>query len=132
MIRMQTIPIELISRKGYRRLRAMTYGDGGLMQYYIDSAYSKDKTRLRYRRREVAYVLYVDGKIVGWRLLLQCRNCSICIWRNVIHIFVREKYRKLGYGKKIINTIIDLHPKLKLYCHGNIKFFKQFNIKSLT
>ena len=128
----KVLDIQFLSRKNFRRLNAMTLGSRGLMQYYLESAYEKDKHRLRYRRREMAYVLYSNKKIIGWRLLLQCRKCSICKWKTVVHIFVREKFRGNGYGRVLIQRIIDLHPGEQIYCHGNNNFFKQFNIKNVN
>lgn len=126
------IGIERLEHKDYRRLRAMTLGDRGLMQYYLESAYAKDTPRLRYRRREQAHILYSDNKMLGWRLFLQYRNCSICRWKNVVHVYVREKYRGKGNARKLLMNVIDSHPKDKLYCHGNNKFFKHFKIKNVN
>ena len=127
------VDIDRLSRKDFRRLNAMTLGSRGLMQYYLESAYEKDKHRLRYRRRERAHILYdINNKLIGWRLSMQYRNCSVCRWKTVIHVFVREKFRNGGYGRILVTNVIDTYPAEKIYCHGNNNFFKHFKVKNVN
>lgn len=62
-------------------------------------------------------------------MLMKRRTCSICVWKSSVHIFVRERYRNQGIARFLLKHVIDKTAATRLYCQGNIKFFKLFGIK---
>ena len=123
------IKVSDLSKKDVRRLRALTLGSNGLMQFYLESGASADTARLRTRKDEVACIAYENNTMIGWVMLMKRRTCSICVWKSSVHIFVRERYRNQGIARFLLKHVIDKTAATRLYCQGNIKFFKLFGIK---
>lgn len=100
------------------------------MRFYLESAYLKDDTRLRYRRNEYIVSISRDDKIVCWALLMEYRQ-PYGRWKRVINIYTRSSERGKGLGTIIVNLCIDLASPSKLYCMGSPSFFQKFGIKHI-
>lgn len=123
------IPVAELDKKIYRKLIKLNLGDKGLMKFYLKTAYRQEEARLKYRRNETAIILYDNGRIVCWVLLLDARACCGCKWKKTVHIYTRASKRGKGYANYLILKTIDLCKPAKLYCRGNTTFFNKYGIK---
>lgn len=82
-----------------------------------------------FRKDEKAIIAIKDGVILGWCLLLQQRLSIRSKFNNIVHVYVRKTERKHGIARALVEKAIELCKGEKLYCRGNAKFFRKFNIR---
>lgn len=116
-----------LTSEEYRKLYRLNEGKRGLMQSHLQSAYSKQSNIFR---KEEKVIMLVQGTLVlGWALLLTQKLCGRCKFKNIIHVYVRVAERKKNHGNTLVAKALELTQGEKVYCRGNAKFFKRYNIK---
>lgn len=58
------------------------------------------------------FVALIDGEPIGWSLY----HSEFYHYRNVVMVFVAERYRKRGVGSKLVRMVINKHGE----CNGFI------------
>lgn len=120
--------IKNLSKKEYRTLVAATpLGEDYMREGVIKSKKRKHKNYL-------AICLYNKKELIGWAMLDFFLSKDSKFIRT--YIYVKTKFRRKGYGKKIIEKTKIINKKMKnkgiKVCPHNkasLKFFKKINIK---
>lgn len=99
--------------------------------------YMREAVVLSKKRKENSYTavaLFNEKELIGWSLLDHFLSKKS---KNVrTYIYVKTKFRRKGYGTKILNKAKDVSKKFN--CNGikvcphtksSLKFFKKANIK---
>lgn len=99
--------------------------------------YMREAVILSKKRKEKSYIgvaLFNNKELIGWAMLdfFLSKNS-----KNIrTYIYVKTKFRRKGYGTKIINKAREVSQKMS--CNGikvcphnksSLKFFKKANIK---
>jgi len=99
--------------------------------------YMREGVMLSKKRKEKSYIavaLFDKNKLIGWAMLDFFLSKSS---KNIrTYIYVKTKFRRKGFGTKILNKAKDVSLKLsyngiKVCPHNksSLKFFKKANIK---
>lgn len=119
--------IKKINRKEHKILVAATP---------LGEDYMREGVILAKKRKEKSYIgicLYNKKELIGWSMLDFFLSKKSKYIRT--YIYVKTKYRKMGYGKKIIKKTKEINKKMgnegiKVCPHNkaSLKFFKRINI----
>lgn len=129
LLQLNIIPVSELTKEQYKKYAKLTLPKGGLMRFYLKSAFENDECRLNYRRNETVISITKDDKVMSWALLLDARMCGVCKWKKSIHVYTRANQRGKGYADIIVKKCIDMTKPKRIYCRGNSSFFKRYGIK---
>jgi GNAT superfamily N-acetyltransferase len=124
-------PVNQLNSATYKKLYSLNLREHGLMRDHLRDAYMSDRTGhvTIFRKNEQAIIATKDGIVLGWALLLDQRLSIRGKFKKVVHVYVRKAERKHGIARTLVEKAIELCNGEKLYCRGNTRFFRKFNIR---
>lgn len=125
------VPVNKLNSATYKKLYSLNLRSQGLMRDHLRDAYLSDRSgHVSIFRKDEKAIMATKGSVVlGWGLLLDQRLSLRGKFKKVIHIYVRKAERKHGIGRLLVEKAIELCPDERIYCRGNARFFRQFNIR---
>jgi L-amino acid N-acyltransferase YncA len=112
----------------YKTLYNLNFRDHGYMREYLGTA------RKRKCKSTKVFIIFCEELIIGWSLTcpLQYKSNPKNVYE--VHLYIRKKYRQMGFGKKLLTITCDYlesigkQPAFFPHNQNTLLFFTENNI----